>query len=188
MATSRRYAKSVLLHLCDPIEMWYVLMFRSVHSVNSSHVPTVLVNHEGMCDFLSVRDHLFAIPNGSMPWLFDTIVTTLLSFDRVIMISVVKSCQLPYAPHLLHLFHRRHRTFIRSADSHRSSHLEVLFAHIWSGFMPAKRLSVAACNESAVVKSNQTFDLRDEPAGEVTTREAELVTLKPLYLLMYLPS
>ena len=43
--------------------------------------------------------------------------------------------------------------------------------------MPAKRLSVAACNESVVVKSNLTFDLRDEPEGEVTTREAaELVT------------
>src|SRR6218665_864958 len=40
-----------------------------------------------------------------------------------------------------------------------------------------KRLSVAACNESVVAKSNLTFKLRDEPAGEVTTREAaELVT------------
>jgi len=43
--------------------------------------------------------------------------------------------------------------------------------------MPEKRLSVEACKESVVVESNLTFDLRDEPAGEVTTREAaELVT------------
>ena len=61
-------------------------------------------------DFLSAHDHLFAIPNGSMPLQFDAIVTTLLSFHRVITISVVKSCRLPYAPHL-HFFHRRHRTF-----------------------------------------------------------------------------
>ena len=43
--------------------------------------------------------------------------------------------------------------------------------------MPEKRLSVAACNESLVGKSNLTLDLHDEPAREVTTREAaELVT------------
>ena len=42
--------------------------------------------------------------------------------------------------------------------------------------MPVKRLSVVARNDSVVVKSNLTFDLRDEPAGEVTSREAaELV-------------
>src|SRR6218665_3209180 len=77
-------------------------------------------------DFLSACDHtcIFAIPNGSMPCQFDTIVTTLLSFHRVIMISVVTTCRLPCAPRLLHLFHRRHRIFICSLDSHRSSHLK----------------------------------------------------------------
>ena len=34
-----------------------------IHSVNSSHVPTVLVNREGLCDVNSLlRDHLLAIP------------------------------------------------------------------------------------------------------------------------------
>ena len=85
-----------------------------IHSVNSSHVPIVQVNHDRVMsmDFLSARDHIFAIPNGSMPWWFNAIVTTLLSFHRVIMISVLKSCLFSYAPHLnLRLFHRRHWTF-----------------------------------------------------------------------------
>jgi len=116
-------------------------------------------------DFLSACDHIFTIPNGPMPWQFDTIVTTLLSFYRVITISVVKSCRLPCAPHLLHLFHWRHCTFIRSVDSRRSSHLKVLFPNSWRRFAPEKKLYVAACNRSVVVKSNLTFDLCDEPAG-----------------------
>src|SRR6218665_129377 len=39
------------------------------------------------------------------------------------MISVVKYCRLPYASCLLHFFHRRHRTFIRSVDSYRSNNI-----------------------------------------------------------------
>ena len=49
MATSRSYAKSANYHFCDLIEMWYVPMFLSTLST-PLHVPTLLVNHQGMCD------------------------------------------------------------------------------------------------------------------------------------------
>jgi len=51
MATSRSYAKSAgyMYHFCDLIEMWYVQMFLSTLST-PLHVPTVLVNHEVLCD------------------------------------------------------------------------------------------------------------------------------------------
>jgi len=138
-----------------------------IHSVNSSHVPTVLVNHEGLCDvnrllvspWPSLR-HLQRLNAMTVRYHHDHTVV----IHCVIMISVVKSCRLPYAPHLLHLFHWRHRTLSIRLTRTVPVTWRSFLPSSWSRFMNGKKLSVVACNRSVLVKSNLTFDLRDEPA------------------------
>ena len=117
-------------------------------------------------DFLSARDHLFAIPMVQCP---DSSMLSWLHGCHSIAWSWFQFSNPVYC-HMLHIF------FVFSTDvtghlsggfvdSHRSSRLEIFLPNLWSRFMPVKSLSVATCNESVVVKSNLTFDLRDEPTG-----------------------
>jgi len=139
-----------------------------IHSVNSSHVPIVLVNHEGCVmsmDFFQpvtisssspmVQCHVSSIP--SWPHCCHSIAWSWFQLSN------------PADCHMLHIL------FIFSTDV--TGHLSVwltrtvpvdwrsFLPNLRSRFMPIKRLSVATCNESVVAWSNLTFDLRDEPAG-----------------------
>ena len=108
-----------------------------IHSVNSSHVSNVLVNHEGLCDV----NRLLVSPWPSLrhPKWFNAIMAVRYHRNHIV---VIPSRDHDFSYQIL-------QVAICSASSsfpltspgiyqffcpHRSSYLKVLFAYLWSGF------------------------------------------------------
>src|SRR6218665_3399625 len=101
-----------------------------IHSVNSSHVPTVLVNHEGLCDVnrLLVSPwpslcHLQRLNAMTVRYHHDHTCHSLRDHDFSCQILPVAICSASSSS-----FPLTSPDVIHSVDSHRSSHLKVLFA------------------------------------------------------------
>src|SRR6218665_3321053 len=125
-----------------------------IHSVNSSHVPTVLVNHEGLCG----ANRLLVSPWPSLrhPQRLNAMTVRYRHDHTVVILSRDHDFSCKILPVAIcstssSSFPLTSPDVIHSVDSHRSSHLKVLFAqfmkqiHEWLGVICSGMQQVTTC-------------------------------------------